>query len=123
MVRETKTSVWIIILALAFAVGVTVLDVMPWFQGWSWHGLYVIPVIWIALWSSAEDVFLLTTVASVVTVLAFLPLFDSIGSKDSASIGDRTMVVVVVWLTVLLSALRKRAQRTYKWINLASRRR
>lgn len=120
--REPKTNLWIIVLALTFALGVTILDFMPWFQGWSWHALYAIPVIWIALWSSEEDAFLLITVAIIATILALLRGLISLDSVPFTPIGDRTMVGAVIWLTVLLSFLRKRAQRTYKWINLSSKR-
>jgi hypothetical protein len=37
-------------------------------------------------------------------------------------IGDRVVVITAIWSTVLLAVLRKRARRTYKWINLAGRR-
>lgn len=117
-----KTSLWIVAFAFALSLGVTILDHLSPLNGVPWHGLYVLPVIWIAIWSAEDDVFLLTGMAVIVTGLALLPVLSSIGSQGSVPFPDRVVVLVTIWLTVIISFLRKRAQRTYKWINLAGRR-
>ncbi len=120
--KEPKTSVWIGIVTFACALGVTVLDFLPWFRGLPWYGLYVVPVVWIALWSAEDDVFPVTALAVIVSLLSMLRGFVSVGSVAPISIGDRVVIITAIWSTVLLAVLRKRARRTYKWINLAGRR-
>lgn len=120
--RAPKTDLWIAVLAFMAAVGVTVLDHFPAWTSVPWHGLFVIPVIWIAVWSAEDDVFLLTGMALIVTGLTLLPILTSFGGGGAASLIDRVVTLAAIWLTVLISLLRKRAQRTYKWINLAGRR-
>jgi hypothetical protein len=119
---EPKTSPWIGVVTVACAFGVALLDfVMP-ARSLPWYGLYVIPVVWIALWSAEDDVFPVTALAVVVSLLAMLRGFLSIGGVAPIPIGDRVVVITAIWSTVLLAVLRKRARRTYKWINLAGRR-
>ena len=120
--KEPKTSVGIIALTLTVAVGITVLDLLPGIRAFPWHGLYVIPVVWIALWSAEDDIVPITMMALVVTLLA---LFRGIMSPETAAtipFGDRAAVITSIWLTVLLALLRKRARRTFKWITLIGRR-
>ena len=117
----TKTSPLTILAALAFAACVCALDFMP-SPGWSWAALYVIPVVWIALWSSPDDVVLVIATAIVVTALAFAPdLFSQDGDVARASNGERLIVTGAIWLTVLLYVSRKKTQLTFKWINLSSK--
>lgn len=52
--KRPKTSPRILILALVLALGVAVLDHLPRVEGLPWFGLFVVPVVWLALWS-AED--------------------------------------------------------------------
>lgn len=120
--QAPKTSLWIIVLALAVSLGVTYLDHLPTLKGVPWYGLFVIPVIWIALWSAEDDVYLLTGVAVIVTGLALLPVFSSFGKEGLAPYAERVVVLVSIWLTVVIALLRKRAQRTFKWIQLLGRR-
>lgn len=54
-----------------------------------------------------------------VTFLVLLPGFLSFGFESEAVIRERGIVVATIWVTVLIALLRKRARRTYKWINLA----
>lgn len=118
----TKTSPLTIVAALGFAACVCVLDILP-SHGWSWTALYVVPVVWIALWSSLDDVMLVTATAIVVTALTFVPcLVPQDGDVACASNGERLIVTGTIWLTVLLSVSRKKTQRTFKWINLSSKR-
>jgi len=120
--KAPKTSLWVVVLALAFSLGVTLLDHLSMPKGVLWHGLFVIPVIWIALWSAEDDVFLLAGTAVIATGLTLLPVLSSVGTDGLASYTDRVVVLATIWLTVSIALLRKRAQRTYKWINLAGRR-
>lgn len=119
--KAPKTSLWIIGLALAVSLGVTILDHLPTLKGVPWYGLFVIPVIWIALWSAEDDVFLLMGVAIIVTGLALLPVLSSFGRAGLTPYTERVVVLVSIWLTVIIALLRKRAQRTYKWIRLLGR--
>jgi hypothetical protein len=120
-VKMPKTSLWIIVLALVVSLGVTILDHLPTSRGVPWYGLFVIPVIWIALWSAEDDVFPLMSVAFIVTGLALLPVLSSFGREGLAPYTERVVVLASIWLTVTIALLRKRAQRTYKWIRLLGR--
>ncbi len=118
----TKTSPLTILAALGFAACVCTLDFMP-SPGWSWTALYAIPVVWIALWSSPDDAMLVTVIAIVATVLAFVPCFVPWNDAGvCTSNGERLIATGVIWLTVLLSISRKKTQRTFKWINLSGKR-
>ncbi len=116
----TKTSPLTILAALGFAACVCALDFMP-SPGWSWTALYVIPVVWIALWSPPDDVRLVTAMAIVATVLAFIPCLVP-QNGPCVSNGERLITTGAIWLTVLLSVSRKKRQRTFKWINLSGKR-
>lgn len=121
--KRIKTSLWIIVLAFAVALGVAVLEAIPWRPTWSWHALYVIPVVWIALWSVEDDLFLLPAMAVVVTGLALLHLVFPLGPMEPDPLSDRIVVLFVIWSTVLIALLRKRARRTFKWIDLSTKQR
>lgn len=118
--RGPKTNIWTLYLAGAFALVVTVLDVLPWLESVPWYGFFVVPVIWVALWSVEDDILPLFTVALMVTILAMIRSVVSVRILAPAPIVDRLIIVTIIWLTVLLAVLRKRARRTYKWINLAA---
>lgn len=120
--KEPKTNVWIGIVTISCAFIVAFIDFLPHMRGLPWYGLYIIPVVWIALWSAEDDVFPVTGLAVIVSLLLLLPGYISVGKIGPTPIGDRVIVMTVIWATVLLAVLRKRARRTYKWINLAGRR-
>jgi hypothetical protein len=86
-----------------------------------WYAFFVIPVIWVALWSAEDDVFPIITVAVIATSLAMLRSHVSVDIWTPAPIVDRVIVASIIWLTVALAILRKRARRTFKWITLAGR--
>jgi hypothetical protein len=120
-VREPKTSLWIVLLVFAVAIMIALLDAVSDSALLPWHGLFVIPVVWIALWSAEEDAGPVTMMAIVVTILMLIPGF----SHDTVSRGwwgDRLIVMGSVWATVFLALLRKRGRRTYKWVSLIGRR-
>jgi len=119
--KRPKTNIWTLVLAVAFALVIMVLDLMPWLKNVPWHGFFIVPVIWVALWSAEDDILPLTTVAVIVTGFAMLRSHVSIGLWAPAPIVDRVMVVSIIWLTVLLAVTRKRTRRTFKWITLAGR--
>jgi hypothetical protein len=122
-VKKLKTNIWTLLLALAFAFLVTALDFLPGLKSVPLYGFLIIPVVWVALWSAEDDVGPVTTVAVIVTILTMVRTFlSSFGITTPVPYIDRVVVVCSIWLTVLLALLRKRAQRTYKWINLAGRR-
>jgi hypothetical protein len=122
--KKPKTSPWFVILALSFALGVTVLDFLPvpnflpGLAGLPWYELFVIPIVWLALWSAEDDVFLLIAMAVIVTGLALLRSLMPHDEAADISLGGRGIVIGTIWLTVMTALLRKRARRTYKWINL-----
>jgi len=128
--NNPKTSPWFVILAIIFALGVTALDFLPeltglralnvlqGLAGLPWYELFVIPIVWLALWSAEEDVFLLIAMAVIVTGLTLLRgLMPHVEAAD-ASLAGRGIVIGTIWFTVMIALLRKRARRTYKWINL-----
>jgi hypothetical protein len=128
--NKLKTSPWFVILALIFALGVTALDFLPelnvlsglnWLQGLAglpWYELFVIPIVWLALWSAEEDVLVLIAMAVIVTGLALLHSLIPHGEGADVSLAGRGIVIGTIWLTVMIALLRKRTRRTYKWINL-----
>ena len=119
--KGPKTNIWTLLLAIAFALVITALDLLPWFKSVPWYGFFVVPVVWVALWSAEDDVLPLITVALVVTVLAMIRTVLSGGSVVPAPYIERFVVVSIIWLTLLLAVLRKRARRTFKWITLSGR--
>jgi hypothetical protein len=121
-VKEPKTSIRIMLVTFTLAVGITVLDLLPGMRGLPWHGLYVIPVVWIALWSAEDDVVPITVMAWVVTLLALVRGFVSHETSATVPLPDRIIVIASIWLTVLLAVLRKRARRTFRWITLIGKR-
>jgi hypothetical protein len=121
-VREPKTNIWTLLLAVGFALVVTALDLLARLDGVPWYAFFVIPVVWVALWSAEEDVNPLITVAVIVTVLVMIRSVVTMRTVAPALTVDRFIVVSVIWLTVLLAVLRKRARRTFRWITLAGRR-
>lgn len=120
--NKPKTSPWFVILALIFALGVTALDflpelhILPGLAGLPWYELFVIPIVWLALWSVEEDVLVLIAMAVIVTGLALLR--SLIPHDGAVELAGRGIVIGTIWLTVMIALLRKRARRTYKWINL-----
>ena len=119
--KRPKTNIWTLVLAVAFALVIMVLDLMPWLKNVPWYGFFIVPVIWVALWSAEDDILPLTTVAVIVTGFAMLRSHVSIGLWTPAPVVDRVIVVSIIWLTVLLAVMRKRTRRTFKWITLAGR--
>lgn len=120
--KEPKTSVRIMIASSALAVTITVLDLLPVARGIPWHGLFVMPVVWMALWSAEEDSVPITFMAILVSLLALVRGFVSHETSTTVPFGDRAIVIASIWLTVLLACLRKRARRTFRWITLIGRR-
>lgn len=121
-VREPKTSLWIAAATCAGALAVATVDLLPQMRGLPWYVLHVIPLVWLALWSAEDDVFPLTALAVLVSLLTMLPGYVTVDGTRPIPIGDRVLVITVIWATVLSAVLRKRARRTFRWINLAGRR-
>lgn len=120
--REPKTSLWLVLLVFAVAILISLLDMLADSMPLPWHGLFVIPVVWIALWSAEDDAVPVTSMAIVVTVLILIPGYVADGSVSGSWLGDRLVVMSSIWATVLLALLRKRGRRTYKWVSLIGRR-
>ena len=115
---KPTTSPWLMLLVLGLASGVTALDFLPEVEGLPWYELFVIPIVWLALWSAENDVFLLFAMAVILTMLTLLRTLIPHGETINSSIGGRVIVVGTIWLTVVIAVFRKRTRRTYKWINL-----
>ena len=121
-VAQPKTNAWILFLALVFALLIAALDFLPAIKGiLPWHSFFVVPVIWIALWSAEDEVFPVTAIAVIVTVFVVSRGFLSFWSSTPIALVDRIVIISIIWLTVMLALLRKRARRTYRWINLAGK--
>jgi hypothetical protein len=116
--REPKTNIWIVLLVFGVAVAIAVLDWLPQTSAVPWHVLFVIPVVWLALWSAEDDAFPVTMMAIIVTGLLVIPGYFSSDPSSMVPLGDRFIVIGTIWATVLLALSRKRARRTYKWITL-----
>ncbi len=115
----TKTRPLTILSAFVFAGCVALLDVLSTTPLWT--ALYVIPVVWIALWSTAEDVRVVSMAAIVVTGFDFLPCFLPHGERIVCDGGARLIALGAIWLTVLLALSRKKSQRTFRWISLSGK--
>lgn len=109
------------LLALGVALGVAALDYRAGFGDVPWHALFVIPVVWIALWSAEDDILPVTIMAAIATMLALARVIMSHGIDSSPSFGERAVIVGIIWITVLLALLRKRTRRTFKWIKFSRR--
>jgi hypothetical protein len=112
---------WVVLPVFAVALIVAMLDALPQ-SGIPWHGLFVVPVVWIALWSAEEDTGPVTTMAIIVTLLVLLPGYLRRDPVSQGWMGDRFVVICSIWSTVVLALLRKRGRRTYKWVSLIGRR-
>lgn len=119
--REPRTSLGVMLLAASAALVVAACDAYEVFGGGPWHVLLVIPVIWIALWSAEDDRLPVIVMAVIVTGLAIGGGMASQMGPTCDCVVERGQVVGIVWITVVLALLRKRARSTYKWINLMSR--
>lgn len=115
----TKTRPLTILSAFVFAVSVAALDLLATTPMWT--ALYVIPVVWLALWSSAEDVIVVSIAAMVMTGFDFLPCLLPHGERTACDGGARLIALGAIWLTVLLALSRKKSQRTFRWISLSGK--
>ncbi len=120
--KEPKTSLWVVLLVFAVAILIALLDALSGSTVLPWHGLFVIPVVWIALWSAEEDVVPVTTMAVLVTILILLPGYFSHERLSRGWLGERLIVMSSIWATVFLALARKRGRRTYRWVSLIGRR-
>ncbi len=109
------------LVAVGIALGVAALDGFATLGGGPWHVLFVIPVIWIALWSAEDDRLPVIVMAVIVTALVLGGGTTWQQDQACACVVERGQIVGIVWITVALALLRKRTRRTYKWINLISR--
>src|SRR5690348_11543965 len=100
-VVQPKTNAWTLFLALIFALLIAALDFLPAVKGLlPWHSFFVVPVIWIALWSAEDDVFPVTAIAVIVTVFVLLRGFLSFWSSAPIALVDRIVIISIIWLTV-----------------------
>ncbi|MBD0315569.1 MAG: hypothetical protein ICV75_02665 [Nitrospiraceae bacterium] len=120
--KEPKTSLWVVLLVFAVAILIALLDGLFVSAVLPWHGLFVIPVVWIALWSAEEDAVPVTTMAVIVTILILLPGYFSHERLSRGWFGERLVVIGSIWATVFLALARKRGRRTYRWVSLIGRR-
>ncbi len=120
--KEPKTSIRILLLTVTAALGIALLDLLPSTRGIPWHGFFILPVVWIALWSAEDDILTLAGMATLVTCLALLRGFISHESTATVPLGERLVLIAAIWLTVILALLRKRSRRTFRWVSLIGRR-
>lgn len=121
MVREPKTSLAVVLLALLFTLAVATVDYVAMSPDGRWVILFVLPVVWLALWSAEDDRLPLILMAFIVTgLIVFGGISAAFRMADSCFPG-RAQVIGVLWITVGLALLRKRTRSTYKWINLIGR--
>ena len=98
---------------LAFAIGLFLVDL--WFSRGVGEGvLYVAPVAWIALWSSRNESSLVVLVATAASVLAILGFLLTPHDTFWLGIANRGVVISVMWMTAVLSLLRKRVEEEVK---------
>jgi len=98
---------------LAFAIGLFLVDL--WFSRGAGGGvLYVAPVAWIALWSSRHESSLVLLVATASTVLAILGFLLTPQDTFWLGLANRGVAISVMWMTAVLSLLRKRVEEEVK---------
>lgn len=121
MVREPKTSLGVVLLALLFALAVAAVDYAAVLPDGRWVILFVLPIIWLALWSAEDDRLPLIFLALIVTGLVLFGGISAATRMVDSCFPGRVQVIGVLWITVGLALLRKRTRSTYKWINLIGR--
>ncbi|WP_447978497.1 hypothetical protein [Candidatus Nitrospira bockiana] len=72
--------------------------------------LYLAPVAWVALWSRRNESSSVIGVAVLSSALAAVGLFASFSGLGWWQVVDRVIVVLVIWVTALLSLMRKRVE-------------
>jgi MFS family permease len=76
--------------------------------------LYVTPVAWLALWSSKKEASLVVAAAGICTALSivgFLMIPHGVVWIDAV---NRAIAIFIIWMTAILSVLRKRAEEETK---------
>jgi hypothetical protein len=112
------TSRFIVVVTLAAIGLIFVLERLPGGSSAA-EWLYVVPVTMIALWSSPRDVFLVVGTAGTATLLSLADFpVSAISETHCSGLMSHLLVVGAIWLTVALSLLRKRKERTTQWIGL-----
>jgi MFS family permease len=116
-----KTSPLPVLVACGLMVGIFLLDLYaP--AGLAIGMLYVAPVALIAMWSPPTHSSLVILSASVCTVLIGLGLFySSSGPIMLATVSNHFLALGAIWVTVILSLLRKRMEQRIRWIDLLPR--
>jgi hypothetical protein len=116
-----KTSPLPVIIACILATGIFVLDLYaP--AGLTVGMLYVAPVALIALWSPPTHSSLVIASAVICTVLTVLGFFSSSSLAIVwMTITNYALALGAIWVTVLLSLLRKRMEQKIRWIDLLPR--
>lgn len=98
---------------LAFAIGLFIVDL--WFSRGAGGGvLYIAPVAWIALWSSRNESSLVVLVATTCSILAMLGFLLTPHDSFWVDLANRGVAVSVIWMTAVLSLLRKTVEEEVK---------
>lgn len=85
--------------------------------------LYVAPVALIAMWSPPTHYSLVVLSAIVCTLLLVIGLFYvSPEFSMEMTIGNHALAVSAIWVTVILSLLRKRMEQKTRWVDIFFRR-
>ncbi|MGH7233179.1 MAG: hypothetical protein ACREJU_17740 [Nitrospiraceae bacterium] len=106
-------SILLLLFNITLAAGVFVLDIfVP--IGNVTGMLYITPVAWFALWSSKKDSALVVTTAVICTVLAIVGFLLTPHDVVWIDAVNRTIAIFVIWMTTILSLLRKQAEEETK---------
>ena len=112
-VRTINSHSVLLVLNICLAAVVFVLDTfVP--IGIAAGMLYVAPVAWLALWSTKKESSLIIWAAVVATVLSVAGFLLAPAGVLWIGIVNRAIAIFVIWMTALLSVLRKQAEEETK---------
>ena len=112
--KGLKAYSLLVLFNACLAAGVFILDTsVP--MGIATGMLYGAPVAWLAMWSSKRDSSLVIAAAALCTILAVVGFF--LGASDGVmwiGIVNRMIAIFVIWITAILSVMRKQAEEETK---------
>ena len=76
--------------------------------------LYVTPVAWLALWSSKKQASLVVSAAAICTALSIVGFVMMSHGEVWIDMVNRAIAIFIIWMTAILSVLRKRAEEETK---------
>lgn len=116
-----RTSPLPLLVAILLTAGIFIMDLYaP--AGVAIGMLYVAPVALIAMWSPPTHYSLVVVIATACTILTLIRLIGFPAETITwTTLGNYVLALGALWVTVILSLLRKRAEQKIRWIDLLPR--